>query len=167
MNRWTNWAQVLVSCVSVGLWGLVNNAGILHCSVDAELHPISVYRRCMEVNFLAAVNMCQIFLPLLRTSRGRIVNMCSLAGRSDRGVQILAANSDLDKEPDVKNYKLTCKRINSCPFCTAHRKLSISSGSITVLYFCLHFRVKYCTFYWSIRVCEVIRNYLQDKVKIL
>ncbi|XP_026222313.1 estradiol 17-beta-dehydrogenase 2 [Anabas testudineus] len=63
-----------------GLWGLVNNAGLLHCPVDAELHPISVYRRCMEVNFLAAVSMCQVFLPLLRRSKGRIVNMCSLAG---------------------------------------------------------------------------------------
>ncbi|XP_055365949.1 estradiol 17-beta-dehydrogenase 2 [Betta splendens] len=63
-----------------GLWALVNNAGILHCPVDVELHPMSVYRRCMEVNFLAAVNMCQVFLPLLRRSRGRVVNVCSLAG---------------------------------------------------------------------------------------
>ncbi|XP_029992244.1 17-beta-hydroxysteroid dehydrogenase type 2 [Sphaeramia orbicularis] len=63
-----------------GLWGLVNNAGILQCPVDAELHPFSGYRRLMEVNFLAAVKMCQVFLPLLRRSRGRIVNVSSLAG---------------------------------------------------------------------------------------
>uniref|UniRef100_A0A3B4T3V6 Hydroxysteroid (17-beta) dehydrogenase 2 n=1 Tax=Seriola dumerili TaxID=41447 RepID=A0A3B4T3V6_SERDU len=37
-------------------------------------------RRCMEVNFLSAVNMCQVFLPLLRCSRGRIVNVSSMAG---------------------------------------------------------------------------------------
>ncbi|KAK2842867.1 hypothetical protein Q5P01_013067 [Channa striata] len=65
---------------NTGLWGLVNNAGFLHCPVEAELHPLSVYRRLMEVNFLAAVNMCQVFLPLLRRSRGRIVNVSSLAG---------------------------------------------------------------------------------------
>ncbi|XP_026166702.1 17-beta-hydroxysteroid dehydrogenase type 2 [Mastacembelus armatus] len=65
---------------ATGLWGLVNNAGILHCPVDAELHLISVYRLCLEVNFLAAVNMCQVFLPLLRRSKGRIVNVSSLAG---------------------------------------------------------------------------------------
>lgn len=68
-----------------GLWGLVNNAGILHCPADAELHPLSVYRRCMQVNFMAAVNMCQVFLPLLRRSRGRVVNVCSMAGRSEPG----------------------------------------------------------------------------------
>ncbi|XP_022617339.1 estradiol 17-beta-dehydrogenase 2-like [Seriola dumerili] len=63
-----------------GLWGLVNNAGILHCPADAELQPMVACRRCMEVNFLSAVNMCQVFLPLLRCSRGRIVNVSSMAG---------------------------------------------------------------------------------------
>uniref|UniRef100_A0A3Q3ECE6 Uncharacterized protein n=1 Tax=Labrus bergylta TaxID=56723 RepID=A0A3Q3ECE6_9LABR len=49
--------------------GLVNN-----------LHPITWYSRCMDVNFLSAVRMCQVFLPLLRRSRGRIVNVTSMAG---------------------------------------------------------------------------------------
>lgn len=64
-----------------GLWALVNNAGVLHCPADAEIQPITAYRSCMDVNFLAAVKMCQVFLPLLRRSRGRIVNMSSLAGK--------------------------------------------------------------------------------------
>lgn len=34
----------------------------------------------MEVNFLGAVKMSQVFLSLLRRSRGRIVNMTSMAG---------------------------------------------------------------------------------------
>ncbi|XP_069573031.1 17-beta-hydroxysteroid dehydrogenase type 2, partial [Brachyistius frenatus] len=63
-----------------GLWGLVNNAGVLPCPVDAELLPLSACRRCVDVNFLAAVHMCQVFLPLLRRSRGRIVNMSSMGG---------------------------------------------------------------------------------------
>nr|XP_020471506.1 estradiol 17-beta-dehydrogenase 2 isoform X2 [Monopterus albus] len=63
-----------------GLWGLVNNAGILHTVADAELHPLLLYRRIMEVNFLGAVNMCQVFLPLLKRSRGRIINVSSVAG---------------------------------------------------------------------------------------
>uniref|UniRef100_A0A3Q3JVK0 Hydroxysteroid (17-beta) dehydrogenase 2 n=1 Tax=Monopterus albus TaxID=43700 RepID=A0A3Q3JVK0_MONAL len=62
------------------LWGLVNNAGILHTVADAELHPLLLYRRIMEVNFLGAVNMCQVFLPLLKRSRGRIINVSSVAG---------------------------------------------------------------------------------------
>uniref|UniRef100_A0A667ZSY6 Hydroxysteroid (17-beta) dehydrogenase 2 n=1 Tax=Myripristis murdjan TaxID=586833 RepID=A0A667ZSY6_9TELE len=63
-----------------GLWGLVNNAGILGCVADGEIQPITAFRRCMDVNFLSAVKMCQVFLPLLRRSKGRIVNISSMAG---------------------------------------------------------------------------------------
>ncbi|XP_075326935.1 17-beta-hydroxysteroid dehydrogenase type 2 isoform X2 [Odontesthes bonariensis] len=62
-----------------GLWALVNNAGVLHCPAVAELQPLATFRRCMDVNFLSAVHMCQLFLPLLRRSRGRIVNVSSMA----------------------------------------------------------------------------------------
>lgn len=65
-----------------GLWALVNNAGVLLCPVDAEIQPLADYRRCMDINFLATVRMCQTFLPLLRRSRGRVVNVSSMAGKS-------------------------------------------------------------------------------------
>lgn len=74
--------RCLVCRVPAGLWGLVNNAGVLQCPMDAEIQPIATYRLCMDVNFLAAVKMCQVFLPLLRRSGGRIVNVSSMAGRS-------------------------------------------------------------------------------------
>uniref|UniRef100_A0A8D0A8A5 Hydroxysteroid (17-beta) dehydrogenase 2 n=1 Tax=Sander lucioperca TaxID=283035 RepID=A0A8D0A8A5_SANLU len=74
---------------NTGLWGLVNNAGVLHCPADAELHPMAAYRLCVDVNFLSAVKMSQVFLPLLRRSRGRIVNMSSMAG--DVAMPMLAA----------------------------------------------------------------------------
>lgn len=67
-----------------GLWALVNNAGVLLCPADAEIQPLADYRRCMDVNFLAAVSTCQAFLPMLRRSRGRVVNMSSLAGKGKR-----------------------------------------------------------------------------------
>uniref|UniRef100_A0A674NRX7 Hydroxysteroid (17-beta) dehydrogenase 2 n=1 Tax=Takifugu rubripes TaxID=31033 RepID=A0A674NRX7_TAKRU len=63
-----------------GLWGLVNNAGILQCPVDAEIQPMKTLLDYLDVNFLGAVKMSQVFLPLLRRSRGRIINMSSLAG---------------------------------------------------------------------------------------
>lgn len=63
-----------------GLWGLVNNAGILGIVADAEIQPMTVYRHCLNVNFLGAVEMSQVFLPLIHRSRGRIVNVCSMAG---------------------------------------------------------------------------------------
>uniref|UniRef100_A0A8C9MVG7 Hydroxysteroid 17-beta dehydrogenase 2 n=1 Tax=Serinus canaria TaxID=9135 RepID=A0A8C9MVG7_SERCA len=63
-----------------GLWGVVNNAGILGFPADGELLPMSTYRHCMEVNFFGAVEVSKTFLPLLRRSQGRLVNMSSMAG---------------------------------------------------------------------------------------
>uniref|UniRef100_A0A3Q0SJ58 Hydroxysteroid (17-beta) dehydrogenase 2 n=1 Tax=Amphilophus citrinellus TaxID=61819 RepID=A0A3Q0SJ58_AMPCI len=63
-----------------GLWGLVNNAGVLQFPADSELQPLAASRRSMDVNFLAAVHLCQVFLPMLRKARGRIVNVSSMAG---------------------------------------------------------------------------------------
>lgn len=63
-----------------GLWGVVNNAGILGFPADGELLPMSVYRQCMEVNFFGAVEVSKTFLPLLRKSQGRLVNVSSMAG---------------------------------------------------------------------------------------
>ncbi|NWI92952.1 DHB2 dehydrogenase, partial [Pitta sordida] len=65
---------------NTGLWGVVNNAGILGIPAEGELLPMSNYRRCMEVNFFGAVEVSKTFLPLLRKSQGRLVNMSSMTG---------------------------------------------------------------------------------------
>ncbi|KAM6065435.1 17-beta-hydroxysteroid dehydrogenase type 2 isoform 2-T2 [Theristicus caerulescens] len=65
---------------NTGLWGVVNNAGILGFPANGELLPMSTYRQCMEVNFFGAVEVSKTFLPLLRKSQGRLVNMSSMAG---------------------------------------------------------------------------------------
>ncbi|OPJ78172.1 estradiol 17-beta-dehydrogenase 2 [Patagioenas fasciata monilis] len=65
---------------NTGLWGVVNNAGVLGLPADGELLPMSMYRQCMEVNFFGAVEVSKTFLPLLRKSQGRLVNICSMAG---------------------------------------------------------------------------------------
>ncbi len=62
------------------LAGLVNNAGI-PAAGPLELLPIDEFRRVLEVNLVGAVAVTQAFLPLLKSSRGRIVNMSSVAGR--------------------------------------------------------------------------------------
>ena len=62
------------------LWGLVNNAGILPLGF-VEACPMENYRKCMEINTFGAVATCKTFLPLIRESEGRIVNVCSVAGR--------------------------------------------------------------------------------------
>lgn len=61
-----------------GLWAVVNNAGIFQYPIDAELIPMAQYRKCMAVNFFGAVEVTKVFLPLLRRSKGRLVNVCSM-----------------------------------------------------------------------------------------
>jgi NAD(P)-dependent dehydrogenase (short-subunit alcohol dehydrogenase family) len=63
------------------LEGLVNNAGIA-VSMPLEFLPLEELRRQLEVNLVGQVAVTQAFLPHLRSGRGRIVNVGSIAGRS-------------------------------------------------------------------------------------
>lgn len=67
----------------LGLWALVNNAGIsIHGF--AEWIPIECYEKLISVNLVGHIRMTQTFLPLMRrTSKdgGRIVNMTSTLAR--------------------------------------------------------------------------------------
>ncbi|XP_067853686.1 estradiol 17-beta-dehydrogenase 2-like [Heptranchias perlo] len=73
-------AQVKAQLKNRGLWGVVNNAGVLEVIADAELLPMNIYKRCMEVNFFGVVELTKMFLPLLRQAKGRLVNITSVAG---------------------------------------------------------------------------------------
>lgn len=57
---------------------LVNSAGF-GISGAAECTPIAEVERLFDVNFLGALRVIQAALPLLRESRGRIVNVSSVA----------------------------------------------------------------------------------------
>ncbi|XP_064614274.1 retinol dehydrogenase 7-like [Liolophura sinensis] len=61
-----------------GLWGLVNNAGILDSIGMAEWLRKEDYKRTLEVNFFGTVEMTRMFLPLIRQARGRVINMSSI-----------------------------------------------------------------------------------------
>ncbi|KAK7122036.1 hypothetical protein R3I93_022976 [Phoxinus phoxinus] len=63
-----------------GLWALVNNAGVLEYVCDGEIQPIKMYKRHVDVNFIGSVEITQVFLPLIRQSKGRIISISSLAG---------------------------------------------------------------------------------------
>jgi NAD(P)-dependent dehydrogenase (short-subunit alcohol dehydrogenase family) len=63
-----------------GLAGLVNNAGIV-VGGPLEFLPLSEIRKQFEVNVIGQIAVTQAFLPFLRTSNGRIVNMCGISGR--------------------------------------------------------------------------------------
>jgi NAD(P)-dependent dehydrogenase (short-subunit alcohol dehydrogenase family) len=64
----------------VPLRGIVNNAGV---GTGGPLEAIDLddFRQALEVNSIAPLAVAQAFLPMLRRSRGRIVNMSSIGGR--------------------------------------------------------------------------------------
>lgn len=59
---------------------IVNNAGIALAG-PLELLPLEELRKQFEVNFFGAIAAIQTFLPLLRESCGRIVNVSSISGK--------------------------------------------------------------------------------------
>jgi NAD(P)-dependent dehydrogenase (short-subunit alcohol dehydrogenase family) len=73
--------EIRTSLGSRQLTGVVNNAGI-GVAGPLEFLPIAELRRAFEVNVIGQIAVTQAVLPLLRASRGRIVNIGSIAGRS-------------------------------------------------------------------------------------
>lgn len=69
------------------LWAVVNNAGIA-IPGNVDFLAIDDFRKVLEVNFFAAVQITQLCIPLLKQSRGRIINICSTCG-----LVALAANA--------------------------------------------------------------------------
>ena len=66
-------------CSDTGLWAVVNNAGI-SISAPLECVPMGVMRTQLETNVVGVLAVSQRFLPLLRASGGRIVNVSSGIG---------------------------------------------------------------------------------------
>ncbi|CAG2177689.1 unnamed protein product [Oppiella nova] len=62
------------------LWAVVNNAGILTLG-PLDWGTVDTYKRIFEVNTFGMVRVSRTFLPLIRQSKGRIVNLVSMAGR--------------------------------------------------------------------------------------
>jgi NAD(P)-dependent dehydrogenase (short-subunit alcohol dehydrogenase family) len=63
-----------------GLYGLVNNAGIVVAG-PLEFLPLDALRQQLEVNLVGLLGITQALLPDLRRARGRIVNVSSVNGR--------------------------------------------------------------------------------------
>jgi len=63
-----------------GLEAVVHNAGITMWSRFDALADFSIFERLMEVNYLAPVRLTALALPHLKSSRGLIVAVASLAG---------------------------------------------------------------------------------------
>ena len=61
------------------LWGLIHNAGMVQAGF-IEFQLLENYRRTMDVNFFAIVNLTQQLIPSLKATEGRIVIVSSVDG---------------------------------------------------------------------------------------
>jgi len=62
------------------LWAIVNNAGLFNCA-QVEWGKLADYQKIIDVNVIGVARVTRAFLPLLRKSKGRVVNVASIAGR--------------------------------------------------------------------------------------
>ena len=70
---------VYASVIS-GLWGVVNNAGILNLIAPVDWLTADDYRRQCEVNLFGLIDVTMTFLPLVKKARGRVINVSSNFG---------------------------------------------------------------------------------------
>jgi len=76
-----NAINVIKSTETPGLWGVVNNAGIA-AYLPAEFgEGLEDLERIFSVNVNGVVRVTKACLPLIRKSRGRVVNIASMMGR--------------------------------------------------------------------------------------
>ncbi|CAG2104111.1 unnamed protein product [Medioppia subpectinata] len=61
------------------LWAVVNNAGYMLSSL-VEWGQLQTYERIFQVNVFGVVRVTRIFLPLIKQSKGRVVNVSSVLG---------------------------------------------------------------------------------------
>jgi NAD(P)-dependent dehydrogenase (short-subunit alcohol dehydrogenase family) len=68
--------EIMTKSMNLPFVALINNAGYLK-SMPIEFHNLQDARNMFETNFFAAMDLIQLFLPLLRQSKGRIISISS------------------------------------------------------------------------------------------
>ncbi|XP_045212656.2 D-beta-hydroxybutyrate dehydrogenase, mitochondrial-like [Mercenaria mercenaria] len=63
-----------------GVWALVNNAAVNFVG-DVEFCTMDQFRHVAEVNQFGVIRLTKTFLPLIRKSKGRVINVTSAKGR--------------------------------------------------------------------------------------
>ncbi|XP_016051202.1 PREDICTED: dehydrogenase/reductase SDR family member 9 [Miniopterus natalensis] len=79
VQRTAQWVKHQVG--EKGLWGLINNAGVLGVLAPTDWLTVEDYREPVEVNLFGLINVTLNMLPLLKKARGRIINVSSIGGR--------------------------------------------------------------------------------------
>lgn len=73
--------MIITFFLCVGIWALVNNAGIAGSVGPVDWLTRREYEAVMSVNLYGIIDMTNACLPLLRKEKGRVVNMTSICGR--------------------------------------------------------------------------------------
>lgn len=68
-------------CLFAGLWGIVNNAGVVGPQGPIEWHTVESMKAAVDINLWGTVDVSKTFLPLLKQCKGRIVNVGSVLSR--------------------------------------------------------------------------------------
>ena len=71
--------QLSSSLIHSGLWGLVNNAGIVIIG-PIEWMPLEKSKHIADINLWGMIDVTKTFLPLVKKARGRVVNLSSMLG---------------------------------------------------------------------------------------
>lgn len=66
---------------SVGLWAVVNNAGVVVPLAPCDWLTIDDYTSLLNVNLNGVIAVTLSVLPLIKKTRGRVVNVASVLGR--------------------------------------------------------------------------------------
>ena len=72
--------KLLASKRDLHLWALINNAGVCPFG-EIEWGSFETIKNTLDVNTLGPIMVSRTFLPLIRQSKGRIVNINSVASR--------------------------------------------------------------------------------------
>lgn len=73
-------ARKMVESSGLPLLAVVNNAAVSAYGFAEEL-PLARYEANISVNYLGLIRVTKAFMPLLRSSRGRLINMSSVGAR--------------------------------------------------------------------------------------
>lgn len=68
-------------CVTLGLWAVVNNAGISVPSGPNDWLTVEDFKPMIAVNLLGVIDVTLSVLPLIKKAKGRVINIASVCGR--------------------------------------------------------------------------------------
>ncbi|XP_029081365.1 dehydrogenase/reductase SDR family member 9 [Monodon monoceros] len=122
-----------------GLWGLINNAGVLGVLAPTDWLTVEDYREPIEVNLFGLISVTLNMLPLVKKARGRVINVSSIGGRlafsgggyAPSKYAVEAFNDSLRRDMKAFDVHVACiepglfKTDLSDPVKTTERKLTI------------------------------------------